>query len=214
MIPNPNPPEYPINPDNGLPEDDTGDIVFKRISYDKGVTPPPAPASIYLDDQYDNYQYESPLHYKIRKHIVDDATADLYGKGFVIPFPGVIGFSPQIGSEEFPQFSGGFQNDGYVTPEIMPNEAGTDYPVHMIDSRWTVEGPEGTSVLCIEPFISNNNEITVIPRVYDLDVGPTRLKALFLQHESEFRIPTGDPLMQVIPFKKDALGLPAIVETK
>lgn len=216
--------EYPVKVDGGLPEDDDGELTFLRRPSDEGVIPPPTPASWHVDEWVENVQYESRVNHHKRNLAEDPDVKAAQGLGYILPLPGEIGFSRidvsrgKDGDEDPPEWAVApnfsYRDDDYLKDGRTPPETGLDYPTYRVNTRWAVDVPDGYSVLVTTPFFMKPDTYSVVPYVIDPDVGLTWIEVTMLLHDTAIRIRYGDPLVQVIPFKRDALQLDAVVDRR
>ena len=80
-----------------------------------------------------------------------------------------------------------------------------------LTTPWFVDVPKGTSLFYTSPFYHVNNSITVVPGIIDPDIDLISNKEVnvFIQlnTQEEVRINKGDPLLQIIPFKRSDYDL-------
>lgn len=74
---------------------------------------------------------------------------------------------------------------------------------------WCIETDPGYSCLCIQPLNGGVNEIEFIAGSVDTDKynNPVNFPFLFKNGYDEFEIKVGDPLVQVIPYKRESVNL-------
>lgn len=100
----------------------------------------------------------------------------------------------------------------HMSLEVHPNEQVDGCPnkraaVLKFATPWIIETPPGYSCLFIQPqFHENGNDISMIPAIVDTDsyFDPVNFTFFYHPHNIETRIKTGDPLIQVIPFKRES----------
>lgn len=73
-----------------------------------------------------------------------------------------------------------------------------------IKHPWTVTTPEGYSCLFLQPFYNFNHDLSLFPAIVDTDKHdlPVEFPGYSMQSKS-ITLKQGEPLMQVIPFKRD-----------
>jgi hypothetical protein len=73
------------------------------------------------------------------------------------------------------------------------------------DSEWTIQTPPGYSCLVMQPYYLFNQDINIMPSIIDTDKFTGKIPVVgFLTGKSdEVRFVSGDPLLQIIPFKRD-----------
>lgn len=76
-----------------------------------------------------------------------------------------------------------------------------------LNSPWFVDVPKGISLFYTSPFYHINNDFTVIPGILDADIDMLSNKEikvfLKLNNPGVVKINRGDPLLQIIPFKRE-----------
>lgn len=71
-------------------------------------------------------------------------------------------------------------------------------------TEWGVKTPQGYSCLILQPFVLNETRYTVIPSIIDTDVYHKPIPLVgYLNTKDIVRLRPGDPVLQVIPFKRD-----------
>lgn len=85
-----------------------------------------------------------------------------------------------------------------------PSKNGFDYPKWM--NSWAIKTPAGYSTLFIPPMHNPNNMFTVLEGVVDTDTYTDIVNFPFVLKDPSWEgmIPAGTPMVQVIPFKRDA----------
>ena len=69
---------------------------------------------------------------------------------------------------------------------------------------WQIVTPKGYSCLFIQPFYHFQENFTVLPAIIDTDTSDMINQNLPCVHRKhEFNILPGDPVVQIIPFKRD-----------
>lgn len=75
-----------------------------------------------------------------------------------------------------------------------------------LTTPWFVDVPKGVSLFLTAPFYHVNNDITIIPGIIDPDIDLISNKEINifikLNKHGEIRIDKGQPLLQIIPFKR------------
>jgi dUTPase len=70
---------------------------------------------------------------------------------------------------------------------------------------WNIKTPMGYSCLIIQPFYHKENKYTLLPSIIDTDVYDGEIfVAGYLNSKEIISIMPGDPIVQVIPFKRDS----------
>lgn len=73
------------------------------------------------------------------------------------------------------------------------------------NTEWTIETPPGYSCLVIQPYYFYNPQINILPAIIDTDKFHEKIPVVgYLNNLEEARFTAGDPLLQVIPFKRDS----------
>lgn len=74
--------------------------------------------------------------------------------------------------------------------------------------EWNIRTPEGYSCLLIQPFYHNEKRYTLLPSVIDTDEYDSEIFiAGYLNSKEPISIMPGDPLIQIIPFKRDSWNM-------
>jgi hypothetical protein len=210
--------EYPVPIEDGLANDDSGDLAFLYRPKDAGVVPPPTPANSHVNEWSGNAQYGSSVHIHQRRLASVDCVDSAFRKGYIISAPGEMAFSDQNTDDDedddytLPHPSSSFHSEGYLQRRLHPDVSGLDYPTFKLDLRWAVDIPDGYSVLIVDPFFTQNKEHSIVPKVHDSDGSFTWISVTLLIRDSAFRINYGTPIAQVIPFKRDSSRLPAVID--
>lgn len=208
--------EYPVPVENGLDNDDSGKLTFLHREEDEGVAPPPTPTGTHVNTWIANIQYDSAIHIHHRRMATIDSVDAAFRSGYIISAPGEMAFSEQHGQVEndytIPSAVASFHADEYLTESTHPEVTGNEYPTYKLDLRWAVDVPDGYSVLVTSPFFLEPDEYSVVPEIHDCDESFTWLTATIVLHDAAFRIKFGEPVVQVIPFKRSAARLPAVID--
>jgi hypothetical protein len=73
------------------------------------------------------------------------------------------------------------------------------------ESEWSIRTPPGYSCLVMQPYYLFNQDVNIMPAIIDTDTYDKHIPvAGFLTgNAEEVRFVAGDPLLQIIPFKRD-----------
>jgi hypothetical protein len=73
------------------------------------------------------------------------------------------------------------------------------------NSEWTIQTPPGYSCLVIQPYYLFQNKYSIMPTIIDTDKFNQKIPVVGYLSEvnTEVRFCCGDPLVQIIPFKRD-----------
>lgn len=84
------------------------------------------------------------------------------------------------------------------------NDSPTDY--FKIMNPWLIKTPPGYSCLVIPPLYHNQKGYTMLPAIVDTDTydAPINLSGYLTDYKNAVNIMPGDPLVQIIPFKRDS----------
>lgn len=81
-----------------------------------------------------------------------------------------------------------------------------------INQPWIVRTPPGYSCLFIQPFYHFEERFVLLPSIVDTDKHDLEVSLPgYAMSDKEFKLELGQPLMQVIPFKRDAWNMTAEV---
>lgn len=213
--------EYPVKVENGLSKDDSGDLTFLCREEDDGVIPPPTPLDVHIDTWCGNIQYGSSVHVHNRRLSSKDSVDKAYRRGYILSLPGEIGFSRKKSTTNsdkdnkpytvpFPTMA--FRSDEYLEQHTHPEQTGREYPTYRLDLRWAVSVPDGYSVLVTDPFFTASDDYKVIPIIHDVDENFTWLSVSLEIYNADFRINLGEPIVQVIPIKRESSRLPVEID--
>jgi hypothetical protein len=73
------------------------------------------------------------------------------------------------------------------------------------DSEWAVQTPPGYSCLVVQPYYLFQNQFSIMPAIIDTDKFNQKIPVVgyLTGAKDEVRFYCGDPLVQIIPFKRD-----------
>lgn len=98
----------------------------------------------------------------------------------------------------------GFDGHGIQQVEGTPLEALCDGDkLIKLHNPWMIHTPRGYSCFLMSPFYETS-DITILPAVVDTDRHVTQVNFPCVMPSDEAFVKKGDPLVQVIPFKRDS----------
>lgn len=170
----------------------------------------PVPASQVLPDWYKN----TPEYTNGERLVRDGATPhtvkkcmpvfDAMTAGYVIPTPMDVQVTQRDGVPyyEWPQIGLGF-HPVEQAPE-HPGKNGAPYPKWI--NPWATSTPRGYSCLFVPPMHNPNGIFTILSGVVDTDTYKAPVNFPFVLDDVTWEglIPAGTPMVQVIPFKREA----------
>ena len=173
------------------------------------VWPHPQPASRFIPEEYkklgrftDN-NFHAPT-VKTCMPFLDSLTA-----GYIIPFdqdyvvdPIETDFTVWPANKK-PQDDFGFHNKAQL-PESWKKFSGDNAGKFM--NKWLIKTPPGYSCLFIKPMNRIEERLDIIPGIVDTDTYINTINFPFIlrKRDKQFLIKKGEPMIQVIPFKRDS----------
>jgi len=98
-----------------------------------------------------------------------------------------------------------YQSFSYHSPMQVKNTSFEGKTTYKFNAPWSIETPKGYSCLFVRPFFSDTKGVEIIPAVVDTDVYHQVNFPFFLNREEEsFTLPKDTPIVQIIPFKREA----------
>ncbi|UBF22297.1 hypothetical protein HRTV-11_gp40 [Halorubrum virus HRTV-11] len=202
-------------------ESENDDIIeFVTTEELYGAIPEPVPANKVLPDWYKELgQFTSPdddINKSVNeRHGLQTSTAkrcaplmEAMTFGWIIPLPAEVQFKADSG---YVEYEWEFERDlvsnhnlGQVGGESFPNH---EWPVLKFHNYWCMKVPDGYSALITDPMNRPGRPYTTFSGVVDLDGYFNYVNAPFMWTggEQETILPDGAPMVQVIPFKRDAI---------
>jgi len=184
-------------------------ITFCAINKDMlEVWPHPKPASYFIPKEYkklerfkDNNMYNATV--KTCIPFLDSLTA-----GYIIPFdqdylvdPVETDFSVSPANKEQHDF--GFHNQSQLPEEWHKTTGDNAGKFH---NKWLIKTPPGYSCLFIKPMNRLEPRFEIISGIVDTDNYINTINFPFILHKrnEQFLIKKGEPMVQVIPFKRES----------
>ncbi len=184
-------------------------ITFCAINKDMlDVWPRPKPASHFIPKEYkklerfnNNNMYEATL--KTCIPFLDSLTA-----GYIIPFdqdylvdPTETDFCVSPANKEQHDF--GFHNRRQLPKEWHKTTGDNAGKFH---NKWLIKTPPGYSCLFIKPMNRLEPRFEIISGIVDTDNYINTINFPFILHkrDKQFLIKKGEPMVQVIPFKRES----------
>jgi hypothetical protein len=194
-----------------MADGDTVDGTIEFLNIAPGTDPAePEPAHEYIPEWYENLDYEKDTgrYNKTVKSCIPFMEA--MTTGWIVPIPhdislrfGEDGLSIEIED-----------NQELLEPHEMDQLGGDDNPmlptaILKFRTPWVARTPEGYSTLFVPPINRAERRWSPYSGIIDTDEYPTTIDApsLWTQPGFEGTIEKGTPLLQAIPFKRDAIGL-------
>jgi len=175
------------------------------------VWPHPQPASRFIPDEYKKLQRfeKNSFHRPTVKTCIP--FLDSLTMGYIIPFdqdyvvdPIENDFSVTPANREQNEF--GFHHNAQL-PEEWKKVTGEN--AGKFHNKWLIKTPPGYSCLFIKPMNRLETRFEIIAGVVDTDVYLNVINFPFILHkrDEQFMIKKGEPMIQVIPFKRESWKL-------
>ncbi len=172
------------------------------------VWPHPQPASRFIPEEYKKLErfYNGDMHKATLKTCIP--FLDSLTMGYIIPFdqdyvvdPVENDFTVLPANKEQNDF--GFHNQAQL-PEEWKKMAGEN--AGKFHNKWLIKTPPGYSCLFIKPMNRIETRFEIIAGVVDTDTYVNTINFPFILHkrDEQFLIKKGEPMVQVIPFKRDS----------
>lgn len=116
---------------------------------------------------------------------------------------------PGVKSKDIPYYSWGSGTHIEFHPERQapkhPKNK-TGYPIPKFINPWSIKTPPGYSCLFIPPLSYEEEKFRILPGIVDTDTynSPVNFPFMLCDPNFEGLIPSGTPIAQVIPFKRDS----------
>jgi len=171
------------------------------------VWPHPKAASRFIPEEYNKLErfYNGDMHRATLKTCMP--FLDSLTMGYIIPFdqdylvdPVETDFTVLPANREQSDF--GFHNNTQL-PEEWKKVAGEN--AGKFHNKWLIKTPPGYSCLFIKPMNRIESRFEIIAGVVDTDTYINTINFPFILHkrDEQFLIKKGDPMVQVIPFKRE-----------
>ena len=172
------------------------------------VWPHPQPASRFIPEEYKKLErfYNGDMHKATLKTCIP--FLDSLTMGYIISFdqdyvvdPVENDFTVLPANKEQNDF--GFHNQAQL-PEEWKKIAGEN--AGKFHNKWLIKTPPGYSCLFIKPMNRIETRFEIIAGVVDTDTYVNTINFPFILHkrDEQFLIKKGEPMVQVIPFKRDS----------
>tara|TARA_R100001509_G_scaffold152033_1_gene111845 strand:- start:485 stop:1171 length:687 start_codon:yes stop_codon:yes gene_type:complete len=172
------------------------------------VWPHPQPASRFIPEEYKKLErfYNGDMHKATLKTCIP--FLDSLTMGYIIPFdqdyvvdPVENDFTVLPANKEQNDF--GFHNQAQL-PEEWKKMAGEN--AGKFHNKWLIKTPPGYSCLFIKPMNRIETRFEIIAGIVDTDTYVNTINFPFILHkrDEQFLIKKGEPMVQVIPFKRDS----------
>jgi hypothetical protein len=130
---------------------------------------------------------------------------DVFTAGYIIPFPVQITVrAGQQGDASF-HWRGSFAAASMHSPEQIKGAPFDHLVAHKFHNPWIVRTPPGYSSLFTAPFNHGAKPYSLFSAIVDTDVWnvPVNFPFLWTRYPFTGTLDDGEPMMQVIPFKRD-----------
>jgi hypothetical protein len=189
-------------------------IRFLCSAEDEGVVAPPIPARAYLPDWFRRLPAvdetaasvnDTGLTIKRCMPFLDAMTT-----GWIIPLAATVRLDIRDGGA---QVEAGWDFDRTMVSEHGPHQvAGNPWgarPPRKFHNFWTIETPPGWSCLFVNPLNRPNGVFEILSGVVDTDAYRSVIHFPFFATGPDglHVIEKGSPMVQVIPFRRDAVGI-------
>jgi hypothetical protein len=184
-------------------------ITFCAIDKDMvDINPHPRPSSYFISQEYKKLERfdKGNMHNPTLKTCIpflDSMTA-----GYIIPFDQDYLIDPVEKDFSVTPSNGEMSDFGYhhaiQLPKSWRKSAGEN--AGKFHNKWLIKTPPGYSCLFIHPMNRAENRWKMIEAVVDTDVYINAINFPFILHkrDEQFLIKKGDPMIQVIPFKRES----------
>lgn len=184
-----------------------------------GSIPHPKPASKFIPSWYKDLkkEYRCPMSDPVVPATLKQCVPvrDMMTSGYIIPAWCDLLFKRDskgklhVGNLRLPAEFNGLYNMGFSAHDVnqvkgTPLEAFCDGDKMMkLNNPWMIKTPSGYSCLLMAPFYETS-DITILPAVVDTDKHLLHTNFPCVISSDEAFVKKGDPLVQVIPFKRDS----------
>ena len=172
------------------------------------VRPHPQPAGRFIPDSYKKLE-------KFKDNNIHDITVkscipvlDSLTCGYIIPFDqdyvvDIIGDDFSVTPANKEKFSVDYHRSVQI-PDTWKEVGGNMKHAGKFINKWLIKTPPGYSCLFVKPLNHFETRFEIISGVVDTDTYINTINFPFLLHQrdKQFLIKKGDPLVQVIPFKR------------
>tara|TARA_Y100000114_G_scaffold109980_1_gene103553 strand:- start:68 stop:772 length:705 start_codon:yes stop_codon:yes gene_type:complete len=192
---------------------------IKFASVLEGFVPPPKSASFFIPNDYKkmspNNVSRNPMDAKTVKKCIP--FLDALCVGYIIPFPiDILVRYDKYKKRMYWEYKEGIpkeyehivniftHSDGQVYESLAPRDA-TWKHVLKFHQPWTIKTPPGYSCIFTTPF-NNRRPYKLIDGIVDTDTYPLFINCPFYwtaDLKEEVLLKKGDPLVQVIPYKRE-----------
>jgi hypothetical protein len=194
-------------------------IKFKTHPHIVDAIPHPKPAIKFTPNWYKdlNKEYQCPMSEVSKIPTLKQClpVRDFITSGYIIPAWCDMLFKKdskgkiRTDNMKLPEDFNGLYNMGFSSHNVKqvkgtPLEAFCDGDEMVkLNNPWMIETPSGYSCFLMSPFYETS-DITTLPAVVDTDSHITQTNFPCIISSDEAFIKKGDPLVQVIPFKRDS----------
>ena len=172
------------------------------------IWPHPKPASLFIPDEYKKLKrhFKDNLHRPTLKTCIP--FLDCLTMGYIIPFdqdylvdPVETDFTIVPANREQSDF--GFHNQAQLPKEWKKTTGENAGKFH---NKWLIKTPPGYSCLFVKPMNRIEERFEMISGVVDTDTYVNAINFPFIlrKRDEQFLIKKGEPMIQVIPFKRES----------
>lgn len=182
------------------------------------IIPHPKPASKFIPSWYKDLgkEYKCPMSDPIMQPTLKQClpVRDMMTSGYIIPAWCDLSFKTDskgklhVGNKKLPEDFSSMYSMGFSSHDVkqvkgtpLENFCDGDKIMKLINP-WMIKTQHGYSCLLISPFYETCN-ITILPAVVDTDNHTVNTNFPCVMTSDEVFVKKGDPLVQVIPFKRD-----------
>lgn len=191
-------------------------IRFTCAPEDHGVISPPIPARSYLPDWFRKLP---PVTESVASETNSGLTVkrcmpflDAMTTGWIIPLPATVRLNV---AEDGAKLTAGWDFDrtlvSFHGEHQVAGHPRTPRPPAKFHNFWTIATPLGWSCLFLSPLNRPNGIFDVAAGIVDTDTYPSTIHFPFFctAEDGFYEIQKGSPMVQVIPFRRDAAELAA-----
>jgi|TARA_R100000008_G_C3536519_1_gene142337 hypothetical protein len=170
------------------------------------IWPPPKPATHFIPQEYKNMPRFANNDMKVLTVKACVPFLDAMTAGYIIPFDQDYVIDPT--DTDFTFTPANFAKvETHPKQQLLPEwESIIGENAGKFENKWLIKTPPGYSCLFVHPMNRNfNPDWTIISGVVDTDsyIIPINFPFILRKRDKQFLIKKGDPMVQVIPFKRE-----------